>query len=57
MYEAIFLPQGSLERGDTPFGVPTLGALIDILVERRAVHERAPVLVIGETQEDHERTA
>ena len=56
MYATIFLPHQSLKNGDAPFGVPTLGALVDLLVERRAARERGPVLVPGKTGEDQERT-
>jgi len=50
MYATIFLPHQSLKNGDAPFGVPTLGALVDLLVERRAVRERGTVLTSGDTE-------
>jgi len=40
MYAAVFPNGKSLAKGDMPLGVPTIGALVDLLVERRAVLER-----------------
>ncbi len=45
MYAVVYLPHQSLKKGDAPFGVPSLGALVDLLVDRRAVRERGPALV------------
>lgn len=35
MYAVISLPGKALARGDVPLGVPSLGELLDLLVERR----------------------
>lgn len=40
-YAVIFLPGESLARGDVPLAVPTIGALVDLLIERRALRDAA----------------